>query len=246
LVVVTSASTSLHFVPDGFFFPEDFPDDMFEPTAYPDDPKLQQHVMMRGKNGELVFFNGNPKLNIWTAFVQMDGGTFKYFAPFQHENYGGGATILPFRLKRNAFGVVVGIKVVLWARPRKNIRGKGGKIDMSWVEVKGGFREKFETAIETAKRELREESGGLEAGEAFETSVARAAINRATTVLLSKREGVVNTAYEMTDKQYEEFRGNPDDRIMSIWDVANSRDSLAKAAAFDLLAWVKRNYTTAL
>jgi hypothetical protein len=244
---VTSTSTTLHFVPDNFVFPPDFPYDMFEPTAYPDDPALQQHVMMRGDNGELVYYNGNPKLNIWTAFVQMDGGTFKYFAPFQHENHGGGATCLPYLLKRNAIGVVVGIEVVLWARPRKNIRGKKGKIDKSWIEVKGGFREKFETAIETAKREHAEESGGIKASDnTFETSLVRAAINRATSVLLNEREGVVNTAYEMDDETYRAFKNSPDDRIMSIWDVALSRDSLAKAAAFDLLAWVKRNYTTAL
>jgi hypothetical protein len=201
---------------------------------------------MRGPNGELVFFNGNPKFNLWTAFVWMNAGAFQYLAPFQHENHGGGATSLPFRLVRNPLGVVIDIQVVMWARPRKTILGDDGKPDVTYFEVKGGFREPNETAIQAANREHAEESHGIEAGKTFETSLVRAAINRATSVLLNYDEGVANTAYEMDDETYAKFQVSPDDRIMSIWDVARSRDSLAKAAAFDLLAWVKRTYSTAL
>ncbi len=232
-------------VPEGFVLP-DIPEGMFMAKAYPADADEQQHVLMRTPDGALVLYNGDPRFNIWTIFAWMDAGAFQYVAPFQHENGGGGNTSLPFSLVWNDDHTkVIDIMVVLWGRPRKTILDDNGQPDLSWLEVKGGFSNQGEARKAGADRELSEESSGVKPGEHFETSVARTAINRATSVLLDSDEGVANFAFEMTDAKLAEFEANPDDRIMSIWEVTVSRDSLAKAAAFDLLAWVRRNYPTA-
>jgi hypothetical protein len=228
------------YVPEGHSFPADFPTDMFV-GGYPTDPDAQQWVQMDGPDGELVFFN--KRMNNWIAFIQMAHGAGSYVMPAYHENGGGGAVTLPYRLVRNDQGVVVDVEVVFWEKDRGNIASAPDQIDF---EAIGGFQDPGESAEQTAKREHSEESGGIEAGAIREVSVRRSAADRATRVLLNEEEGIATFAYEATDEQLAAFEASGDHPIMSWRKARRSRCHITKGCVFDLVADISDEYETAL
>jgi hypothetical protein len=236
------------YVPEGYVFPQNFPTQLFkEGSDYPQwEADAQQWVWMIGPNGEPTYYNA--KLQYWITFghyyeVKPDGSVVEYRIPLQHQRGGGGATILPFQLVQNEMGVVTDIRIAFWAKARRNIVSDSGFIDF---EAMGGFRDKGETPAQTAVREHSEESGGMQAGEEFEASLRRGCIDRAVVYLAHEKEGVSTFAYLASDEQMTEFERTGDHPVMSWMEAVMSRCEITKASVLDLIAWVKRNYETAL